>query len=92
MKPRMASNASIFADRGDPWMSDKEGRKDFGRGIHEDPDLDLSDMMRRGDIRQAPKRPKFVDPERKTPVASEHRKLVNIARRMNKSLSCNKKG
>jgi hypothetical protein len=40
-KPRISSNASIFADRGDPWVSDREGREKFGRNLSsENPPLD----------------------------------------------------
>lgn len=31
--PKMSSNASIFADRGDPWVSPREGREKFGRNL-----------------------------------------------------------
>lgn len=38
---RLASNASIFERRGDPWVSDKDAVRDFGRHpLTEDPDMD----------------------------------------------------
>ncbi len=38
---RFRSNADVFAARGDPWVSDREGREQFGRRLdHEDPDFD----------------------------------------------------
>lgn len=41
MKPRYSSNSGIFERRGDPWVSDKEGRAQYGRNLFtEDPDFD----------------------------------------------------
>jgi hypothetical protein len=40
-RPSMSSNSSIFADRGDPWVSEREGREKFGRNLsREQPDMD----------------------------------------------------
>lgn len=42
MKPTYASNASVFARRGNPWVSEREGREGYGRNLDtEDPDLDM---------------------------------------------------
>lgn len=35
-----SSNARIFENRGDPWVSDREGREGYGRTDDELPDLD----------------------------------------------------
>lgn len=41
MKPKYSSSARIFARRGDPWVSEREGREKFGRNIEsENPDFD----------------------------------------------------
>lgn len=41
MKPKYHSNSDIFARRGNPWVSDREGREGYGRNVQtEDPDLD----------------------------------------------------
>lgn len=40
-KVRVHTSASIFARRGDPWVTDKEGARDYGRRVDtETPDLD----------------------------------------------------
>jgi hypothetical protein len=39
--PKMGSNFKIFEDRGDPWVSPREGREKFGRNTNsENPDVD----------------------------------------------------
>lgn len=41
MKPRYSSNSQIFEQRGDPWVSEKEGIRDYGRDLFsENPDFD----------------------------------------------------
>jgi hypothetical protein len=40
MRVRMASNSSVFANRGDPWVSDREGLHDYGRNGFDDPERD----------------------------------------------------
>lgn len=38
---KMKSSASIFADRGDPWVTQREGREKFGRNlVSENPEMD----------------------------------------------------
>lgn len=40
-KPVMSTSAGSFARRGDPWVTDKEGRRDFDRQVEiENPDMD----------------------------------------------------
>lgn len=40
-KPVMSSSAGMFARKGDPWVTDKEGRKDYDRTVEvENPDMD----------------------------------------------------
>jgi hypothetical protein len=41
MKPRYSSNSGIFERRGDPWVSEKEGVREYGRDLFsENPDFD----------------------------------------------------
>lgn len=74
MKKRYASNASLFAKRGDPWVSRKEGEKDFNRNLEtENPDYDRYFRAK------APKeRQPYVDPkpERKRDYIREKQKIV----------------
>lgn len=35
-----SSNSGIFANRGDPWTTDREGRRDYGRDDFENTELD----------------------------------------------------
>jgi hypothetical protein len=40
-KPVLSSSAGMFARKGDPWVTDKEGRRDFDRQVEiENPDMD----------------------------------------------------
>lgn len=46
-KPNLSSSASSFAARGNPWVSRREGERDFGRQVEvENPDMD-ADRQRR---------------------------------------------
>lgn len=41
MAPRMKSSSDAFAASGNPWNTDKEGRRDYGRTLEtEDPSVD----------------------------------------------------
>jgi hypothetical protein len=41
LRPRYASNSGVFEKRGDPWVSEREGKEQFGRNLFsEDPDFD----------------------------------------------------
>ncbi len=61
VKPRLSSNASIFAERGDPWVSDREGREKFGRNLSsERPELDaylFAGRARKADVPMVVNRP-----------------------------------
>lgn len=83
MKPRLSSSASIFARKGNPWVSDKEGRKDFGRNLDtEEPELDQFTRARKAEPKKA-----FVDPVPEKPVADFHKRKANICRRMNATIT-----
>lgn len=66
MTARYSSNARIFERKGNPWVSRKEGEKDFGRNVEtEDPEYDFDhrfhDTDRVGKPRQALARPDYRD-------------------------------
>lgn len=86
---KMATCASVFAKMGNPWVSQRDGFEFFGRVPDENPDADLADMMRRGEIRQAPKRDIFRDPTPTTTAVDDRRRCVNILARMNREMRAN---
>lgn len=58
-KGKYSSNASIFARRGDPWVSRKEGERDFQRNLEtENPDFDR--FVRAKPVKE---RKPFIDPK-----------------------------
>lgn len=63
----LSSTADVFARRGDPWVSEKEGRKDFGRI------LDLENVDRDAENHRLSS--KFWDKK----IADELRSLPSIA-------------
>jgi hypothetical protein len=57
MKPKYHSNSDIFARRGNPWVSDREGREGYGRNVDtEDPDLDCFTRARMAEHPYTPTR------------------------------------
>ena len=73
-----STNSDIFQKRGDPWVSQKEGRKDYDREheVFENPDLDR--------YTKATKAPKHKErpPEKKKPRVASHalkRKQIAVA-------------
>lgn len=92
MRPRYTSNAGIFAKRGDPWVSQREGVKDFLRNPEtENPEYDFDHRFHHagsvmGKPTVAPKRVEHHDPR---PVKGDDplRRKASIARRMNASIA-----
>lgn len=79
-----SSNSGIFAKRGDPWVSGREGREKFGRNVEtENPDLDQFTRARK-----AEPKPKFVDPPKpaKPAEGSFSQRKANILAVMHKSI------
>lgn len=78
----MSSMASIFEDRGDPWVTEKEGIKLFGRNVvTENPDRDQYAAAK------ALFKPVYVDPPKTEQKTTEHRRLANISRRANAAIN-----
>lgn len=88
MRPRYTSNSGIFAKRGDPWVSRKEGVRDFNRNLEtEDPEYDFDHRFHNagnviGKPTVAPQRPEYRDPM-PTKGDDNARRKAAIARRMN---------
>jgi hypothetical protein len=85
MRRSPVSGAHLFAKRGDPWISPREGRDLFGRNLRtEDPDMDMFTRASRAPERfeRGPDKP--LSP--KTIVASPRRRIANILRGMNRRL------
>ncbi len=54
MRVRVHTSASIFERRGDPWVTDKEGRQNYGRNLKaEDPDMDAFFLAKKAETRFA---------------------------------------
>ncbi len=81
---KMSSSAGVFAKRGDPWVTEREGTKGFGRNLEtENPDVDQFFYAKK-----AKEKPVYVDPKpERSAEADFHRRKVNIARKLNKKLS-----
>lgn len=85
----MPSNARVFEQMGSPWVSEKEGRENYGRTLEtENPETDKDWYAKRAPER-APDITAAVSNPR--PVADNHRRRCNIAARMNGRLNKNKK-
>jgi hypothetical protein len=80
-----ASNSDVFSRRGDPWVSDKEGRKDYGRdnAAFENPDMDCHTKA----TKAVPKREPAPMKSTKSTTATDARRRANIAHRMRKKLN-----
>ena len=80
-------NTDVFTKRGDPWMTEKEGRKEFGRDheVFENPDLDRYTKAKKAKKKVEPKTqaPKKVPETEKKQLA---RRRVNIAIKMGHDL------
>jgi hypothetical protein len=78
-----SSNSKIFARRGDPWVSGREGREKFGRNLEtENPDLDQFTRARK-----AEPKPKYVEPPKPAKAeASFSRRKANILAAMHGSI------
>lgn len=87
MKPKYSSNSGIFAKRGDPWVSEKQGQRDFGRNVEtEDPDFDAQNFARK-----AQPKPQYVDPKPKKNDEPDYaRRRAAIAYQMQRELRKNK--
>lgn len=94
MKPRYSSNSGMFAKRGDPWISRKEGIKDFGRNPDvEDAEYDFdhrfhtTEGLSFGKPLVAPKREEHFDPIPKKSTEPDYARLkANALVRMHQSL------
>jgi hypothetical protein len=99
MRPRYTSNAGIFEKRGDPWVSRREGERDYNRNLEiEDPEYDFDHRFHEagnviGKPVVAPRRQEHHDPK---PVRREEdefaRRKANIARRMNSNIAAKTRG
>lgn len=73
LKPRMKTNALIFEKKGNPWVSQKEGEKLFGRNLEtENPDLDCFLFAKK---RQKDTRPEIAG----IPIVKAKKKEVRTA-------------
>jgi hypothetical protein len=89
-RPRYASNSRVFEKRGDPWVTRREGVKDFARNIEtEDADRDFDHRFHNTGFgpKEAAPHPEHKAP-RPAPKEDDFlRRKANIARRMNKSIN-----
>lgn len=96
MRPRLSSNSGIFAKRGDPWVSRKEGERDFNRNLEtEDPEYDFDHRFHEaGNVIGKPvvaqARPEYRDPPPDSAGQAERdaaRRKTSILRRMNSAIN-----
>lgn len=81
-QPKMRSNSSIFERRGDPWVTDRNGREDFGRNLEtENPEMDQYTRASR-----ARERFDMGSEKRSTPGDLDLRRRVNILARMHREM------
>ena len=92
LRPRYASNSGIFEKRGDPWVTKREGVRDYARNLEtEDPEYDFdrrfhSTQNAIGKPRQAVERKEYREPR---PVKADDpaRRKASILRRVNMSIA-----
>lgn len=83
-KERYTSNAGVFAKRGDPWVTRREGEKAFGRNLDsENPDMDAMLFAKRAQ----PKVPYVDPPKPKKAEASYTLRKTNIILRARRQAS-----
>jgi hypothetical protein len=88
LKPRMSSSSTSFARRGDPWISDKEGLRDFGRNLDtENPDMDMFTKARKAEPKSI-----FKDSPRVELGNDFHKRKAKISFAMNQKLVKLRKG
>jgi hypothetical protein len=80
----MSSNASIFAERGNPWVSDREGREKYGRNVEkENPDYDAQLFAKKA-TKEGP--PAVVKRKKEVPKEDGLRRRAAIAIKLNNEL------
>jgi len=85
MAPRLKTNCSIFEERGDPWVSQREGLRDFGRILEtENPDLDCFTRAHKRKERHEKGPDKPIKPGSK--IADDRRRIMNARIAMNRKL------
>lgn len=83
-KSGFSSNANVFAKRGDPWLSRREGVEDYSRDPEtEDAEYDFDHRFHHsrdaiGKPRLAPKREPYRDPKGQPTENDIHRRVANI--------------
>jgi hypothetical protein len=90
LRPNYSTNSGIFEKRGDPWVTTREGVKDFGRNIEtEDAERDFA--YRHFDTAFGPKPAKpHVEAKEQRPTKSDddpERRKASIARRMQMAMN-----
>lgn len=92
MKARYANNASIFERRGDPWVSSRDAKRDYGTNpLTDDPDMDQftrATLARFGPEHASRKASIFgpvVQPSQSDGVTDE-RRILNIKARMHRKI------
>jgi hypothetical protein len=82
VRASMKSNASIFSDRGDPWVSEKEGREyPEKRGFTGNPELDQFHCQK------AQKRLVMKSEHRSAPVNDKEKRVAGIMNRMHMAIA-----
>lgn len=82
MKPKYSTNSGVFAKRGDPWVSDRQGLEEFGRVLEtEDPDFDAMVRAKKA----VPKAP-YVDPKPAPRVNDFQRQKTNAILAMRRNI------
>lgn len=81
--PKYSTNSGIFAKRGDPWVSERQGLEDFGRVLAtENPDFDAAVRAKRVE-----KKERYVDPKPPgKPKEDFARRKANIIATMRREL------
>lgn len=88
----VSSSSGMFAKRGNPWITRKEGVKDFGRNPEtEDAEYDFDHRFHEtanafGKPKEAPKKEEHKE-DKPEPLPLDHpRRTANVLRRMNAAI------
>jgi hypothetical protein len=84
MKPRIKSNSDIFEARGDPWVSDKQGREEYGRNVRtENPEFDRYFAKKAPDKKEPKSEPRGDMPK----VVADRRRIASIMNKMGTTMA-----
>lgn len=78
IKPRMKTSCQVFADKGDPWITDKEREREYPTKPSENPDLDCWTKATRVKKKESIFKPKPVHENDRKKCSHQQRKALIV--------------